>query len=581
MAEYTAHIGAREYEDVDFFEYWESLGFFEYSRAILPENFFILFEIARVIYSNELLNDAFSAIEEISRDEIVHKPDRKESIQVNRLERTVPLSDRMEINPFRNIIDLKKALPRELAQDPEVFDIKLYTKTLLIQQHYETEADRFKPISTSQTKKGSEASRFEQKFYILLDRSKSMETRMRSFYSKCIIAELLRRKYNTKAKIFYRPFDSKTGDLIRVEKPEDFPRLVEEILYTTTGGKSTNIHNAVLQAVSDISYDKEMTKSEILLVTDGFSKIEKNELRVKLGDIKLNVLKIGNDIPMPELSEIEYHLRKENVRIYADTIDIRSIKKKVEDFENNVEGSSLTRGEEQAFGKILGASEQMFKDLKEISNKYIEIGDLSTDTLFHLDQERLEHVRFTLDRFSVIDLKELTMFDKKKLFRQVQFFYQYIQMLMENGNADNPLLSEAIMTLGMIKRNMLSNPDMVYLFAEKKELSDDRSTMKLARAQAKKMLKQMKFEGRRLTIDEMKKADLILTMSAGAGARGQMLLLLFIKLMEWIKRIFPRSSLSSLYHLIVSRMISTFPYLGRQPRSRFTAPQSSTRLDKR
>jgi hypothetical protein len=540
VAEYTSHIRTREHDAVDFFEYWDSLGFFEYSRVILPSGFQVLFEIARVIYSDERLNDALSALEEISRDEILHKPDRKESIQVNRLERTVPLSDRMEINPFRNIIDLKRALPRELALDPEIFDIKLYTKTLLVQQHYESEADRFKPISTSQTKKGSEATRFEQKFYILLDRSKSMETRMRSFYSKCIIAEFLRRKYNTKAKIFYRPFDSKAGDLMRVERQEDFPRLIEEILYTTTGGKSTNIHNAVLQAISDITFDKEMTKSEILLVTDGISKIEKNELRVKLGDIKLNVLKIGHDIPKPELSEIEDQLKREHIRVHADTVDIRSIKKRVENQEIDTESGGLTRGERQAFGNIMLASDQLFRDLKEISHKYIEIADLNTAVLYHLDQERLEHIRFTLERFSVIDLKELTILEKKKLFRQVQFFYQYVQMLMEHGNADDPLLSEAIARLGAIKRSMLNNPDMVYLFVEKKDLTDDRPTMKLARAQAKKMLKQMKFDSRRLTIEEMKKADLIFTMNAGGGARGQMLLLLLIRLWQWIKRIFRR-----------------------------------------
>ncbi len=297
-------------EDIDFFEYWDSLGFFEYSRSILPPQFFALFEIARVIFTDERLNDAFTAIEEISKEDKDYKPDRKESIQVNRLEKISPLSDRMEIDRYRNIIDLKKALPRELALEQEVFDMKLYTKTLLVQRHYETEADSFKPISTSRDKKGKEATRYEQKFFILLDRSKSMEAKMRTFYSKCIIAEFLRRKYNSRAKIFFRPFDSRPGNLIKVEKQQDFPRLIEEILLTTTGGRSTNIHEAILQAISDITFDKEMAKSEILVVTDGISKIEKHELKVKLGDIKLNVLKIGDDIAKPDIMEMEEQLKK-------------------------------------------------------------------------------------------------------------------------------------------------------------------------------------------------------------------------------------------------------------------------------
>jgi hypothetical protein len=538
MTEYSTQLQARDYESIDFFEYWDSLGFFEFSRTILPEKFFILFEIARVIYSNERLNDAFCAIEEISREDILHKPDRKESIHINRLERISPLSDRMEIGPYRKIMDLKKALPRELAQDEDVFDVKLLTKTLLVQRHFETEADSFKPISTSQNKKGKEATRFEQQFYILLDRSKSMEAKMRTFYSKCIIAEFLRRKFNTKAKIFYRPFDSKTGDLVRVERQEDFPRLIEEILYTTTGGKSTNLHDAVLQAISDIHYNKEMTKSEILVVTDGISKIDKNELRIKLGDIKLNVLKIGNEVAMPDLTEIEDQLVKNRVFIYPDTTDIRIIKKRVEDAENNVEGSGLTLGERKAFRKILDASESMFRDLKETARKYIEIGDLDTKILFNIDDERLDHIRLTLERFSVIELDKLTLLEKKKLFRQVQFFYQYIQMLMENGNDDNPSLQEAMLKLSQIKRKMLNNPEMVYLFVEKKELTDNKNTMKLAKGQARKMLKQMKLDDRRLSIAEMKKAELVFTMDTGAGKRGQMFLLLIIKLIEWLKKVF-------------------------------------------
>ena len=528
-------------QDIDFFEYWDSLGFFEYSRSILPPEFFTLFEIARVIFTDERLDDALSAIEEISREERDYKPDRKESIQVNRLEKIAPLSDRMEIDRYRNIIDLKKSLPRELAQEQEVFDMKLYTKTLLVQRHYETEADSFKPISTSRDKRGKEATRYEQKFFILLDRSKSMEARMRTFYSKCIIAEFLRRKYNTRAKIFYRPFDSRPGDLMKVEKQQDFPRLIEEILLTTTGGKSTNIHDAILQAISDIAYDNEMAKSEILVITDGISKIEKNELKVKLGDIKLNVLKIGDDIAKPDLMEMEGNLKGQKIHIYSETIDIRTIKKKMDDYKQNGPAAGLANPEKIAFRKIMESSNKMFNDLKEVATKYIEINDLNSKILFNIGPEQLEFIRFTLERFTIIDMKDLTMLEKKKLFRQVQFFYQYIQMLMENGNAENQVLQEAIETLVRIKRKMLKNPDLIYMFTEKKELTDDRETMKLAKAQAKQMLKQMKLDDRRLSVGEMKKAQLIFTSDAGTGSRGQFLMLLLVTLWKILKKTFSRA----------------------------------------
>jgi hypothetical protein len=537
----TAQFKRNDSQDLDFFEYWDSLGFFEYSRSILPPQFFALFEIARVIFSDERLDDALSAIEQISKEDRDYKPDRKESIQVNRLEKISPLSDRLEIDRYRNIIDLKKALPRELAQEQEVFDMKLYTKTLLVQRHYETEADSFKPISTSRDKRGKEATRYEQKFFILLDRSKSMEAKMRTFYSKCIIAEFLRKKYNTRAKIFYRPFDSKPGNLMKVEKQQDFPRLIEEILLTATGGRSTNIHEAILQAISDITYDKEMAKSEILVVTDGISKIEKHELKIKLGDIKLNVLKIGDDIAKPDLMEMEAHLNSQNVQIHADTIDIRTIKKKMDEYKTTGTATGLTNAEKVAFRKIMDSSNKMFSDLKEVASKYIEISDLNSEILFTLGPEQLDYIRFTLERFTIIDIKDLSMVDKKKLFRQVQFFYQYIQMLIENGNAENQVLQEAIETLVRIKRKMLKNPDLIYMFTEKKELTDDKETMKLAKAQAKQMLKQMKLDDRKLSIAEMKKAQLLFTSETGKGSRGQLLMLLLVKLWEFLKKTFSRA----------------------------------------
>jgi Mg-chelatase subunit ChlD len=537
----TAPFRRSEPQDLDFFEYWDSLGFFEYSRAILPPQFFTLFEIARVILTDERLDDAFTAIEEITRENQELKPDRKESIHVNRLEKISPLSDRMEIDRYRNIIDLKKALPRELAQEQEVFDMKLYTKTLLVQRHYETEADSFKPISTSRDKKGKEATRYEQKFFILLDRSKSMEAKMRTFYSKCIIAEFLRKKYNSRAKIFYRPFDSKPGNLIKVEKQQDFPKLIEEILLTTTGGRSTNIHEAILQAISDINYDKEMTKSEILVVTDGISKIEKHELKIKLGDIKLNILKIGDDVAVPDIAEMDAILKRENVIIYSDSMDVKTIKKKMDEPGNAGVTTSLTNAEKTAYRKILDSSDRMFRELKEVANKYIEIGDLKPEILFSLGPEQTEYIQFTLERFTIIDLKTLSMLDKKKLFRQVQFFYQYIQMLIEHGNAENPLLQEAIETLVRIKRKMLKNPDMIYMFTEKKELSDDKETMKLAKTHAKQMLKQMKLDDRKLSISEMKKAQLLFTSETGKGSRGQLLTLLLVKLWEFLKSSFSQA----------------------------------------
>jgi uncharacterized protein with von Willebrand factor type A (vWA) domain len=98
----------------------------------------------------------------------------------------------------------------------------------MVQKHYESESDHFKPVTTLINESGRDANRFEQIFYILLDTSRSMDMHMRSFYSKCIVAEFLRRKLNTIARLFFRTFDTQTRELHKIEKKEDYPFLTKK-----------------------------------------------------------------------------------------------------------------------------------------------------------------------------------------------------------------------------------------------------------------------------------------------------------------------------------------------------------------
>ncbi len=522
----------------DFFDYWDSLGFFDSFQNFLPPQFFVLFQIARIIFSEEITTEAYEAIETISKDEPIFKPDRNESIQVNRMEKIAPVSDRMEIDTFRTIQELKKALPRELAQDDDVFSARLFTKTLMVQKFYESEADSFKPISTSRDKKGKDANRFEQKFYILLDRSKSMEMKMRSFYSKCLVAEFLRRKMQSKARLYYRPFDTKPGKLSRIEKKEDFPGLIERILFTTTGGTSTNIQGAVFQAISDIRYDKEMAKSEILVVTDGISKIDRDEMRVKLGDIKLSVLKVGKDVAEPDFYDIEAYFKREGIPYDPNTMDIRNVQRKLARAESGDEEVTLTTTEKRALRFISDASEKMFKDLRDIANNYIEIEDLDCSNLYEVDEETLAYIKATVMGFDMVDLSELEIPDKEKLYKHVNFMSQYVQMLMDNGNEENQVLRFVTEKLSQIKQKMLKDPYLLFTFLQVKELNEDRKMMKLAKKEARQALKNMKLENRKLSVKEMREGQLLLTMDVGEGSMGQFFRFLLVKLFDLLKAAF-------------------------------------------
>jgi hypothetical protein len=524
-------IHGPERPSLDFIEYWESLGFFDNLQVILPAKFFMIFEIARVVFTPDFISEALSAIEDISKEEKIESPDRDETILVNRMEKVSPLSDNMVIDTYRTIYDLKRTLPRELALEDEMFDIKLFKRTLLVQRFFETRADSFKPVSTLRDESGRQANRFDQKFYLLLDRSRSMDFKMRSFFSKCLVAEFLRRKLNGNAKIFYRPFDTKTGDLVKIEKKDDFPVLIEKVLLTTTGGTSTNLQEAVYQAVEDIRFDKELINAEILVVTDGISKIDKYGMKNKLADIKLNVLKIGDDLAEPNFFEMKKTLEFSKIDFDPSSVNIKEIKKKMAEAGGEGDDSVLSPKERRAYRYLLDFSERMFNDLREVSQRFVEIKDLEPYELFKLTDEMLDSIETAVDELYRIDLEARTQEERERLYKQAYFLGQYLELLMEyGGNNRNPILQRADARVREIKQRMLEDPGLLKMIQSMKGYDEDKETMKLARKEVKKKLKEMQLQSRTLTTSEMKKAQMLLTMDVGEGSVGQFLKLILVKL---------------------------------------------------
>jgi hypothetical protein len=529
----------------DFFEFWESFGIFDNLRIILPSEFHILFEIARNIFTGDVSSDVNKAIEDISREETAYKSTREEDIEVNRLDRTAPLSDRMEIDKFRKITELKKALPRELAQDDDIFEIKLFTRSLLIQKFYETDTDTFKPISTSRDEYGKDANRFEQKFYILLDCSRSMEQKLRSFYSKYIVAEFLRRKFKSRAKLYYRPFDTTTGELFKVEKTEDFPKLVENIMLTETGGTSTNIQRAVFQAVDDIQYDKEMLNAEILVVTDGISRIDRYDMKKKLGDIKLNVLKIGDEFVSAGYFELKAELEKAGIDVDMGEINLRSVKDVVNAIDNDSFGTGSPASgippvsQHKAYRFISTFMEGVFDELREVAHKFVEIPDIKEDLLFKLTDEHFENLSELIERIKIGSEWELDLNSRKRLYKQAYSLAQYIRLLIDHQDEDNPRLYRLLHNLSEIRERMLRNSELLFEVVRAGGFKDDEQNIYANQRQMQFNLKNVEMKNNRLTANQIKKAKLLLKMDVSGGERspGMLLYILIIKLMQFLKKI--------------------------------------------
>jgi hypothetical protein len=516
----------------DFFGYWESLGFFENIQVVIPPQFMLLFEIARTLFSDRTSLDALSAIEQISTEEKIHIPDRTESISINRIERQSPLSDKMEIETYKNIIDLKRTLPRELAQDDDIFNAKLFTKTLMVQKYYESEADHFKPISTMKNESGREANKFEQLFYILLDTSRSMDMKMRGFYAKCIVSEFLRRKLDSNAKLFFRTFDTNVGELHKIEKKEDYPYLIEKVLLSTTGGVSTNLTKAVYQAVSDINYTKDMANAEILVVTDGASKIDVHEMLEKLGKIKLHVLKIGDDLPEPDFYDMKSEFANERVDFDPSSVNIKQIKNRMQNPKEDDRPLSPT--EKRIYSLMLDGSNNIFKDLKKVSKNYIEVGDIKTDQLYDVSYENLENIFHWVKKLEHADFRYMKIDEKERVYKQAYFLGQYLKMLHDQGSRNKVELKAFLDRVAKIKSKLMEDNELFLLIVKSGKYHEDKKKLKLDRKEARKLIKQMKFKNEKITIKDMKRAKLTFSFQPGEGSAGKLFLMLIIKLGQFI-----------------------------------------------
>jgi hypothetical protein len=216
-------------------------------------------------------------------------------------------------------------------------------------------------------------------------------------------------------------------------------------------------------------------------------------------------------------------------------LNIKEIQQKMEKSQDGEE--ALSPLQKRAYRYILEYSETMFKDLKEISHRFVEIPDLDPSSLFELTDEKLDAIETAVDDFTRIDYNTKTLEERKKLFKQAYFLSQYVTLLLENKkNSSNPILKNCAYKLRKITQTILADPSLLQMVMETGRFTD-KDTLKLSMKQLKEKLKDMKMSQTPLSAEEIKKAQMLLTSDLGEGNIGQFLRVLFIKLLEFIKKL--------------------------------------------
>jgi hypothetical protein len=280
-----------EIENVDFFGKMIELGFLDTVENELPEDFTLIYEIARIL-ENELnpLTKQLAPILWLTETQEDNTSHEREIIP------HLPSGDDYEANLISSFRDIAKIYPHQFLLPDEVFMQKLVERSLWMpapkaprNYRYQAESDQFAPDSR------------KQKVYILFDTSKSMQEMFRIHLSKAIAYFFLKQNQKEMGTIFFRTFDAEIGPLQLVKDKISFDNLIAHIMGLKAEGRGTAMEKALMTAIQDIRVDSFMAEAEILVITDGAAHIDIDKVKHSLGDaIHIHCIKIGSASLKPD-----------------------------------------------------------------------------------------------------------------------------------------------------------------------------------------------------------------------------------------------------------------------------------------
>ncbi len=395
----------------DFLELFDDL------RGLVPQSFFMLFKIARVIKTpaaklNGQLKGFFDVCEQADRTAPTENPDHQRLS-----DEVVILTDHephFGIRKIKGLEEISLARANDVAESDftdlmRKADEKQLQVRVLMHSGDGQAAQETAPIAEHGSRAMTNAA--EQKLYILLDRSYSMWHRNRLMYAKVLAIEFLRRKKDTGARLFFRPFDFEVYELTKLTQPEDFDELIRTLLFIEPGGKGTDLAHALEVAADDLRFDGMFEGAEILLITDCMDRIDPDELRERLGDkITVHMLKIGRDENESQPSEIK------------------------EMIEKDVAVADMSREE------VTHVFQQRITQAwEQITETLIETDDLDAEDL-DLGEDEVRFALEAVEKTVALPVTGLTLAQAENAFRKASFVEGFVELLQSRVE-DDPILA--------------------------------------------------------------------------------------------------------------------------------------------
>ena len=343
--------------------------------------------------------------------------------------------------------DIARLLPSEYFLYSDLIFYKKLANRELIKIDYETPSGGVTSVDSFLQHHETELKR-SQKVYLLFDNSTSMngEKFKKLFVAKAIAIEYLRRVCSEHPQIYFRSFHTDVGSLVKAATEESIYSLISYISRLQTGGgRITNIGDAIVRAIEDITADPELEQAEIMVLTDGFGPIPA-DLRKQLGEIKLHIVLIPDlDIekilalypnrqewerggptgarPMPDFwkyySKTPPPMFLEGEEMYTDTTRSYLLASK-----------SIS---EQKTIEIIQGLNQIYK-LHDVCREFIYV--LITSILsesFQLSVKDLESMEAHIHDMSAKDISAMNNDQKLKFLQAVNFLLQFLMMARSNA----------------------------------------------------------------------------------------------------------------------------------------------------
>lgn len=379
-----------------FLKRMEEYGFLAHIYDHLPDDFTAIFEIARLLESDD--SELRQNLESIMRLPTLDHTSTRDAIEMFQPE--IVTGEEYEADFIRNRRDVARIYPWQFALPDDVFDERLAERTLWMPV---AKAPKILPVQEIGEHFSFDSKK--QKVFVLFDTSASMKAHHRIHLAKAILVYFLEHNKEDLGFISLRTFDDQVGDLHTAVDADSYNALIRHLLRITHLGNGTVLQKALLQALDEIEHTEHLAGAEILIITDGAVALDEALLRTKIDEnTKIHTIKIGHAQIFASEKHIDDIIDKGkfgNTKVLHDLVEqeheiIRLLNHsahhdKKHQLERSLAGIRTSiRAKKTEFGvefaKLYG------HELERISTLYIEINDLDDLTLFSATDDAIDDI---------------------------------------------------------------------------------------------------------------------------------------------------------------------------------------------